>query len=71
MEGGSGDTATMLFLKLDSNIYGSGLSNELLFITIAQEATKLWPIKVGGPKELPYAMPIYLPSKKLKLLVAS
>ena len=31
--------------------YGLGLSDELLFINIAQRATKLWPFKVTGPKK--------------------
>ena len=34
--------------KISVNRYGIGLSNELLFVIIAQGATKLWPVKVGG-----------------------
>ena len=32
-----------------------GASNELPFIIIGQGAAKLWLIKVGGPRKLPYA----------------
>ena len=34
-------TATTLFFKLNANRYGFGLSNEQLFITIAQGVAKL------------------------------
>ena len=34
-------SAAELFFTLSANIYGLGLSNELLFIIIAQEAAKL------------------------------
>ena len=40
------ESATMLFFN--ANRYDLQLSNELLFIIIAQGATKLWPINVGG-----------------------
>ena len=40
------------FFKLGANIYGLGLSNEPLFINIAQGAAKLWPVKVVGPKKI-------------------
>ena len=43
----------MLFLKLSAYRYGFELSNEPLFIIIAQEAAKLWPIKVGDLKKNP------------------
>ena len=45
------ESAAMLFLKLSANIYGLGLSNELLFIIIAQGAAKMWPVKAGDPKK--------------------
>ena len=48
-------SATMLFFRLSAHRYGLGLSNELIFIIIAQEA-----VKVGAPKKLPYEMPVYL-----------
>ena len=44
-------SATFLFFKLCVYIYDLGLLNELLIIIIAQEAAKLRPIKVGGPKK--------------------
>ena len=53
-------SAARLFFKLSANIHGLGLSNELLFIIKAQEAAKMWSVKVGDPKKLPYALPIYL-----------
>ena len=43
-------SVAMLFLELSVNRYSLGLSNELLFIIIAQGAAKLWPVKVGGQK---------------------
>ena len=42
----------MLFFKLRTDRYGLGLSNEPLFIIIAQGAAKLWPIKVGDLKKI-------------------
>ena len=45
-------SAALLFFKLCAYIYDLGLSNELLIIIIAQEAAKLWPIKIGGPKKI-------------------
>ena len=42
----------MLFLKINTNKYGIGLSNVLLFINIGQGAAKLWHVKVGGPKKI-------------------
>ena len=45
----------MLFFKYSANRYGLGLSNEPLFIIIAQGAAKLRHVKVGGPRILPYA----------------
>ena len=41
-------SAAMLFYKLSTNRYCLGLSNELLFVIVTQEAAKLWPVKVGG-----------------------
>ena len=41
-------SAGMLIFKYCAKRYGLGLSNELLFIIIAQGAAKLWPINVGG-----------------------
>ena len=41
----------MLFFKLGANRYGLGLSNDLLFIIIAQEAANKRPVKVGGLKK--------------------
>ena len=43
-------SAGMLFFKCCAKRYDLGLSNEPLFIITAQEATKLWPVKVRGPK---------------------
>ena len=40
------------FLELSVNKYSLGLSNELLFIIIAPRAAKLWPVKVGGGREI-------------------
>ena len=37
---------------LSTNRYVLGLSNEILFIIIAQGAAKLWRVKVGGPKKI-------------------
>ena len=48
-------SAAMLFYKLSANRYGLGLSNELLFIIIDQGTAKLLPVKVGGPRKLPYS----------------
>ena len=45
----------LVFSKLSANRYGLGLSNGLLFINKAQESAKLYPVKVGGLKKLPYA----------------
>ena len=42
--------AGMLFFKYCAKRYRLALSNELLFIIIAQVAAKLWPVKVRGPK---------------------
>ena len=39
-------SATMLFSKVGPNRYGIGLSNELLFIIIAQGAAKLWSVNL-------------------------
>ena len=47
-------SATMLFFKLSAKRYGIGLSNELVFIKIAQEAAKLSPVKVGGQENLTF-----------------
>ena len=41
----------MLFFKYSVNGYGLGLSNELLFIIIAQGTAKLWPVKAKGLKK--------------------
>ena len=38
----------MLSFKLRVNRYDLAISNEILFIVIAQGAAKLWPVKVGG-----------------------
>ena len=38
--------------KLGANRYGLGLSNEPLFIIIAQGVAKLWPVKVGSLKKI-------------------
>ena len=46
-------STAMLLFKVSVNRYELGLSNELLFIIIAQEAAKLWTLKGGGPKKLP------------------
>ena len=43
--------AAMLFFNLRVNRYGLRLSNELLFIIIAQGAAKLCTVKVGGRKK--------------------
>ena len=43
------------FQMVVHNYYKSFISNGLLFIIIAQEATKVWPVKFGGPQKLPYA----------------
>ena len=40
--------------KLSAKRYGIGLSNELVFIKIAQEAEKLSPVKVIGQKNLTF-----------------
>ena len=47
----------MLFFKLSANRYDLGLSNEPLFIIIAQGAAKLWPIKVGDLKKIQDSTP--------------
>ena len=47
-------SATILYFKISANRYDLGLSNELLFIIIGQEAAKLRLVKVGGPKKFPY-----------------
>ena len=60
-------SAAMLFFKQYPNRYCLGLSNELLFITIAQEAAKLWPFKVGGPKEKSYPGPTRVMRVRLAL----
>ena len=44
-------SAGILFFKYCAKRYGLGLSKELLFITIAQGASKLLLVKVGGPKK--------------------
>ena len=44
-------SAVILIFKLNTNRYGIGLPNEQFFIIIAQEAAKLWPVKVGGLKK--------------------
>ena len=44
-------SAALMLLKLCACRYYFGISNELLIIIIAQEAAKLWPVKVGGPKK--------------------
>ena len=41
----------MLFFIYGANRYSLGLSNEQLFIIIAQEASKLRPFKVKGRKK--------------------
>ena len=41
-------SAAMLFFDFSVNIYGLGLSNDLIFIVIAQGTTKLWLVQVGG-----------------------
>ena len=38
--------AALMFFQLNKNRYGIGLSNEQLFIIIAQGAAKLRPVKV-------------------------
>ena len=43
-----------------ANRYDLGLSNEPLFSIIGQGDAKLWPVKVGGLKKLPYLSFIYL-----------
>ena len=48
-------SAAMLFYNLKANRYDLRLSNELLFIIIAQGAAKLWLVKVGGLKTRSYA----------------
>ena len=45
-------STTMPLFKLRSNRYDLGLSNDLLFIIIAQEGARLWPVKVGGLKKI-------------------
>ena len=45
-------SAALLFFKLYAYRYELGLSNELLFIILAQGAAKLWPVKVGGWREI-------------------
>ena len=42
-------------VQQSANRYDLGLSNEPLFIIIGQGAAKLWPVKVGGLRKLPYA----------------
>ena len=42
----------MLFFKLSANRYDLGLSNEPLFIIIAQGAAKPWPVKVGSQRQI-------------------
>ena len=37
-----------------------GFQKSYYEIIIAQEAAKLWPVKIEGSKKLPYAMPPYL-----------
>ena len=41
-----------LFFNSNGNRYGLGLSNELLFIIIAQGATKIWPFKARDLKKI-------------------
>ena len=41
-------------------MYVMGLSNELLMINIAQGSLKLWTVKAGSLKKLPYASIFYL-----------
>ena len=55
----------MQFFKLSANRCCLGLSNKLPFNIIGQGAAKLWLVKVGGPKKLPYEMPVYL--KEIRL----
>ena len=45
-------SAALLFFKLYAYRYDLGLSNELQIIIIAQEAAKLWPVKVVGRKKI-------------------
>ena len=42
----------MFFKQQCPNKYGLGLSNEILFIIIAQRAPKLWSVKVGDLKKI-------------------
>ena len=45
-------SAGMLFSRHFKKSYGLGLSKELLCITMAQAAAKLWPFKIGGLKKI-------------------
>ena len=45
-------SAALLFFELCAYRYDLGLSNELLFIIIAQVAVKVWPIEVGGRRKI-------------------
>ena len=58
-------SATMLLLKISVSRYGIGLSNEPLFVIIAQGAAKVWHVKVGGPKRFDHR-PIQTPFYKVK-----
>ena len=45
-------STVILFFEKSPNKYDLGLSNELLFIIIAQGTAKLLPVKVGGLKKI-------------------
>ena len=47
----------LLVFELCTNRYGLGLSNESLFIIIAQGAAKLGPVKVGDTKKIQNSTP--------------
>ena len=44
-------SSAMLFFKVSTDRYGLGLSNELLFISIAQGTAKLRSVKFRGKKK--------------------
>ena len=53
-------SASILFCKLSVNGYALGLSNDLLFIIIDHGTEKLYSVKVGGSKKLPYVLPAWV-----------
>ena len=49
--------ATILFTQQKLIAPISGLLNETLCTLVAQDTTKLWEVKVRGPKKLCYTLP--------------